>query len=78
MAAKATGNPYYKGPVTDHFDGKRFFNPHGVEPGGFSKVLQWRFREKPQPWPPAVASPFPQAKPEPRLEGARLRVTIVG
>lgn len=78
MTFKATGNPYYKGPVTDHFDGKRFFNPGGVEPGGFSKVLQWRFREKPQPWPPAVASPYPQARPDARIEGNRLRVTMVG
>ena len=78
MAAGKSGNPYYRGPVTDHFDGTRFFNPGGVEPGGLSKVLQWRFREKPERWPVAVPSHFPPARPETRLDGSRLRVTMVG
>jgi hypothetical protein len=30
-------NPYYQGPVTDHFDGTRFFNPNGIEPLGFGR-----------------------------------------
>ena len=27
-------NAYYQGPVSDHFDGVRFFNPGGVGPRG--------------------------------------------
>lgn len=26
--ASASTNAYYQGPVSDHFDGTRFFNPH--------------------------------------------------
>lgn len=75
-----TKNPYYSGPVTDHFDGTRFFNPDGVEPGGFRDVLRWQFGGERQRsrWPKAVSSPFPLAKPETRLSGEALRVTMVG
>ena len=75
-----TKNPYYSGPVTDHFDGTRFFNPDGVEPGGFRDVLKWQFggNRRRFRWPKAVASPFPPAKPEARLSGDALRVTMVG
>jgi len=36
------GNPYYSGPVSDHFDGVRFFNPGGAAPRGFVDLLRWR------------------------------------
>jgi L-ascorbate metabolism protein UlaG (beta-lactamase superfamily) len=78
MTSKTSGNSYYRGPVSDHFDGKRFFNPGGVEPGGLSKVLQWRLRDKPERWPSSVPSPFAETRPETRMEGHRLRVTMVG
>ena len=29
VQARARRNPYYSGPVTDHFDGVRFSNPLG-------------------------------------------------
>lgn len=81
MAETARGaNPYYSGPVTDHFDGRRFFNPDGIEPGGFWDVLKWQLgsgRRRGR-WPKAVPSPFPPAKPEQRVLGAALRVTMVG
>ena len=32
LMAPARGNAYYRGPVSDHFDGLRFFNPGGIEP----------------------------------------------
>ena len=34
LLAPARGNAYYQGPVSDHFDGERFFNPGGIEPRG--------------------------------------------
>ncbi|MGA1801896.1 MBL fold metallo-hydrolase [Rhizobium sp. HT1-10] len=75
-----TKNPYYSGPVTDHFDGVRFFNPDGIEPGGFRDVLKWQFGSGRQrvPWPKTVESPFAPAKPEARISGEGLRVTMVG
>lgn len=82
MAADAGkgANPYYSGPTTDHFDGTRFFNPNGVEPGGFRDVLRWQFggERNRHRWPKDVASPFPPAKPEARIGGDALRVTMVG
>jgi L-ascorbate metabolism protein UlaG (beta-lactamase superfamily) len=75
-----TKNPYYAGPVTDHFDGTRFFNPDGVEPGGLKELLRWQFweRSRRSRWPKEVVSPFSPARPEARLEGDALRVTMVG
>jgi L-ascorbate metabolism protein UlaG (beta-lactamase superfamily) len=71
-------NPYYQGPVTDHFDGTRFFNPNGIEPLGLRALLRWQFNGERQRWQKEVPSPFPPAKPEPRLSGDDLRVTMVG
>jgi L-ascorbate metabolism protein UlaG (beta-lactamase superfamily) len=73
-------NPYYSGPVSDHFDGSHFFNPGGVEPGGLRALLKWQFggggnRSR---WPKAVVSPFLPAKPMVRVDGEDLRITMVG
>jgi L-ascorbate metabolism protein UlaG (beta-lactamase superfamily) len=69
------GNPYYSGPAGDHFDGMRFFNPDGVEPGGFGKLLRWQFGGGRVRWPGHAPSPFPPTVPEARVRG--LRVTMV-
>ena len=33
----------YDGPVSDHFDGMRFFDPDGVPPKSLAEVLRWQF-----------------------------------
>lgn len=69
---------YYSGPLSDHFDGTRFFNPGGrAEPRGFAEVLKWRFSGGRQSWPDLYPSPFPQARPS---EAARtgVRAILVG
>jgi L-ascorbate metabolism protein UlaG (beta-lactamase superfamily) len=68
-------NRYYQGPVSDHFDGVRFFNPGEPETDrGLGDILRWR-REAPKPtWPPSV--PVDPSTPAARVEG--LRVTMVG
>ena len=73
-----TGNRYYRGPRSDHFDGTCFFNPGGEPPRGFADVVRWQFREKRVPWPKEFESPFAQARPEQRVEGETLRITMVG
>jgi L-ascorbate metabolism protein UlaG (beta-lactamase superfamily) len=78
MADAKSKNPYYSGPVSDHFDGTRFFNPGGIAPLGFRHVLRWQFNGERQRWAKQVASPFAQARPEPRVSGEGLRVTMVG
>ena len=73
------GNRYYSGPLSDHFDGKVFFNPGGEEPRGFTDLLRWQFGGGKIEWPKAVAAAdFVTTKPEPRVEGSRLVVTMVG
>ncbi|MFP5077439.1 MBL fold metallo-hydrolase [Rhizobium sp. YIM 134829] len=71
-------NRYYHGPVSDHFDGTRFFNPNGIEPRGFLDLLRWQFGGGKARWPDTVAPRVPPAKPEPALAGKEMRVTMVG
>lgn len=78
VARKAAANRYYSGPPSDHFDGTLFFNPDGKPPGRFADLLKWQLSGGRSKWPPASPSPYPQAKPEQRIEGAALRVTMVG
>ncbi|MBY8829804.1 MBL fold metallo-hydrolase [Hephaestia mangrovi] len=75
---------YYRGPVSDHFDGQRFFNPGhddtvapptGNSRGGFL----WRYitnRDKRPEWPKQV--PVTPGKPAARVEGEAMTVTWVG
>jgi L-ascorbate metabolism protein UlaG (beta-lactamase superfamily) len=68
---------YYDGPVSDHFDGVRFFDPHGVPPKSFADLLRWwRGRDR-SLWPEKVTN-APAAPPAARVEGTGLRVTFVG
>jgi L-ascorbate metabolism protein UlaG (beta-lactamase superfamily) len=71
----APSNPYYTGPVSDHFDGKRFFNPDGTAPRGFGDLLKWQFGGGKAKWPDLV--PVAQkAKPLARVQD--LTITMVG
>jgi L-ascorbate metabolism protein UlaG (beta-lactamase superfamily) len=75
---------YYRGPVSDHFDGQRFFNPGrddtvapptGNSRGGFL----WRYltnRDKRPEWPEHV--PVTPGKPVARVEGQAMVVTWIG
>ena len=66
---------YYDGAPSDHFDGRRFFNPGQPSTDrSFLDLLRWRFGSKPTPWPRAV--PVTPARPVARVDG--LRITTVG
>lgn len=71
-------NRYYSGPVSDHFDGRVFFNPNGVPPGTFADLLRWQFSDGRKKWPDQWPSPHGQAKPDERVNGYAIRVTMVG
>lgn len=78
-ATRSNGaNPYYSGPASDHFDGRAFFNPEGIEPRSLADLLRWQFGGGRAKWPASWPSPFAQAKPMPRVDGDALRVTMVG
>ena len=70
-------NPYYSGPVSDHFDGLRFFVPNGEAPKGFVDLIRWQLSGGRKPWPDRFPSSHSDAPPE-RVEGERLRVSFVG
>ncbi|TPG12138.1 MBL fold metallo-hydrolase [Sphingomonas oligophenolica] len=76
---------YYRGPVSDHFDGAHFFNPGGDQntfrmPGGGSRAgFIWRYltgNDGRPTWPERV--PVTPSKPAPRVEGDRMVATWVG
>ncbi len=69
-------NPRYRGPVSDHFDGRRFFNPGPFSDRGFRDFLRWQFHSERGFWPDFIDEP-PGPPPPSRVEGDRLRVTFV-
>jgi L-ascorbate metabolism protein UlaG (beta-lactamase superfamily) len=68
-------NPYYSGPVSDHFDGTRFFVPGSPWSTRPLDLLKWQFDGQKEPWPQSYPSPFAD-KPPQRSGG--LRVTLIG
>jgi L-ascorbate metabolism protein UlaG (beta-lactamase superfamily) len=72
---------YYSGPVSDHFNGERFFDPHGAPPRGRGELNRWLvdryWRGTRAKWPAWVPSPHSD-RPPPRVEGAAWRVSYVG
>jgi L-ascorbate metabolism protein UlaG (beta-lactamase superfamily) len=72
---------YYNGPVTDHFDGERFFDPLGEPPRGRGALFRWLFEQRwngtRAKWPAWAPSPFADHPPA-RVTGAALRVTYIG
>ena len=74
----APKNPYYSGPVSDHFDGLRFFVPGGPDDKTLGDLLRMaRGARKRAPWPASRPEIVPD-RPPPRVEGRNLRVSYVG
>ncbi|MEO8380013.1 MAG: MBL fold metallo-hydrolase [Acidobacteriota bacterium] len=68
--------PKYRGPVTDHFDGKHFHNVPPKHHPGFTDMVRWGLTRDKGPWDEwrdiALAPPPPK-----RVAGGELRVTWV-
>jgi Beta-lactamase superfamily domain len=76
--ASARTNAYYQGPVSDHFDGTRFFNPGSQdEDHGLADVLRWQLGSRATAWPGALSATVPDQPPA-RLEESRCRISFVG
>ncbi|WP_230534421.1 MBL fold metallo-hydrolase [Microvirga roseola] len=71
------GGFYYKGPLSDHFDGQRFFNPGGERSRSFVDFLHWQLSKRAVAWPEAYPSPF-QDTPPARVGKRDLRISLVG
>ena len=74
MAARSR-NRYYDGPVSDHFDGVRFFSPGQPQDKGLLELMRWQLGSGRKEWPEIFASPF-RDRPPATFEG--LRVALVG
>jgi len=72
---------YYNGPVSDHFDGERFFDPHGPPPRSRRDLFRWladrRLRGTRAKWPAWAPSPHADHPPV-RIEGSAWRLAYVG
>ncbi|HLL26204.1 MAG TPA: MBL fold metallo-hydrolase [Xanthobacteraceae bacterium] len=75
-AARSAFARYYDGPVSDHFDGERFFDPQGSPLKKPGDMLRF-FSERGEPWPERAPSAFSD-KPPARVEGKTIRVSYVG
>jgi L-ascorbate metabolism protein UlaG (beta-lactamase superfamily) len=72
---------YYAGPISDHFDGVRFFDPHGAPPKTRRDLLRWfgdrRRRATKAKWPARAPSPYAD-RPPAHVEGASWRISYIG
>ena len=68
-------NPYYAGPVSDHFDGVRFFRPGRNTDRGLADFFRWQVGGGRTAWPDRDPSPFRDTPPA-RVDG--LRIVLVG
>jgi len=78
LFAPSRGNAYYRGPVSDHFDGVRFFNPCQPGPKGRMDFLRWQLGDRGTAWPASFASPFPSDRPPATAAGDAVRIVFIG
>ena len=69
----------YDGPLSDHFDGTRFFDPDGVPPRSLAELLRWQLGtdRKRASWPDWVPNAHSDTPP-PRVGGDKVRLSFVG
>jgi L-ascorbate metabolism protein UlaG (beta-lactamase superfamily) len=75
ITAARSKNPYYQGPVTDHFDGVRFFSPTQPQDKGLVELMRWQLGGGRKSWPERFPSPFQD---KPPAEVSDLRVALIG
>ncbi len=76
-AARSAWARYHDGPASDHFDGARFFDVHGMAPKPPTALLRWWASSGRAKWPERAPSPF-RDRPPRRVEGAAWRISYVG
>src|SRR4030081_3397103 len=68
---------YYDGPVSDHFDGTRFFDVDGSAPRSLADQWRWWRNGEREPWPASAPSPYSDTPPA-RVGGPEWRISYVG
>src|SRR5262249_23004888 len=77
-SARAAQARYYEGAISDHFNGLRFVDPHGVAPKSLPDLLRWwSMRGGRVAWAGAAPSAYADTPPA-RVDGSALRVSFVG
>jgi len=74
-ACTAAVLPFYRGPRSDHFDGRHFFNEEPFEEQNPSELARWQLSRRRGAWPDSDA--IAEAAPPARVGGGALRVTMV-
>ena len=67
--------PGYKGPVSDHFDGKKFSNPGNVEAKGLKDLIKWARNREPGIW--KEITEITTAIPPVKFADDEIRVTFI-
>lgn len=75
LVSAVRGCAAHNGPVSDHFDGKRFYNPEGGD-HSLGDELKWFWRMKAVEWPEWV-NDAPQPPPVERVGPGELRATLI-
>jgi L-ascorbate metabolism protein UlaG (beta-lactamase superfamily) len=78
LFGSARANAYYQGPVSDHFDGVRFFNPGQKGPRGRLAFLRWQITDRGVGWPASYPSTFSADRPPPLVNSHGMRIAYVG
>jgi L-ascorbate metabolism protein UlaG (beta-lactamase superfamily) len=77
FALRSAHARYYDGPVSDHFDGARFFDPHGVPPKSFADLARWMLGGNRAVWPERVPN-VRFDRPPAQVESRTWRISYVG
>ncbi len=75
--ATMTKKRYYAGPISDHYDGTRFFNPDGPRDKSAGDLVRFLTGTRFAAWPRNIVDPKAEAPPA-RVGGTALRVTSIG
>ena len=62
--------------MSDHYDGRRYFNPWGSSAKGLGDVLRWKLGGRSEPWPASVTDA--PAPPLPELPEGGMSATFLG
>ncbi|MFL5044530.1 MAG: MBL fold metallo-hydrolase [Xanthobacteraceae bacterium] len=76
-SVRAAHARYYEGALSDHFDGLRFVDPHGMAPKGIPDLLRWWTARGRITWSDWVPSPYADEPPA-RVDGRALRMSFIG